>query len=42
MKLGIASSVFVNYSIENTIDLVAAAGYDGVDIWGGRPPCIPA
>jgi len=37
MKLGIASSVFVNYSIENTIDLVAAAGYDGIDIWGGRP-----
>ena len=37
MKLGIASSVFVNYSIENTIDKVVGAGYDGIDIWGGRP-----
>jgi protein FrlC len=37
MKIGIASSVFVNYSIEKTIELVAEAGYDGIDIWGGRP-----
>lgn len=37
MKLSVASSVFVNYSIEATISLAAEAGYEGIDIWGGRP-----
>ena len=37
MKLSIASSVFVNYSIQDTISLVAVAGSEGIDIWGGRP-----
>jgi fructoselysine 3-epimerase len=29
--------VYVNFSIDETIRQVAAAGYDGIDIWGGRP-----
>jgi fructoselysine 3-epimerase len=37
VKLGIASSVFVNYAIQDAILHVAKAGYDGIDIWGGRP-----
>lgn len=37
MKLGIATSVFVNYTMQDTILHVAKAGYDGIDIWGGRP-----
>jgi fructoselysine 3-epimerase len=37
MKLGIATSVFVNYALEDVIPCVAEAGYDGIDIWGGRP-----
>lgn len=37
MKVSIASSVFVNYSIQDTISLVAGMGYEGIDIWGGRP-----
>ncbi len=37
MKLSVVSSVFVNYRIQDTIPLVAEAGYDGMDIWGGRP-----
>ena len=37
MKLGIASSVFVNYTLRDAITHVAEAGYDGIDIWGGRP-----
>lgn len=37
MKLSIASSVFVNYSIQDTVSLVAGVGYEGIDIWGGRP-----
>src|SRR4030066_2356882 len=37
MNLSVASSVFVNYSIQDTISLVAQAGYNGIDFWGGRP-----
>lgn len=37
MKLSVASSVFLNYSIYDTILHVAKAGYDGIDIWAGRP-----
>jgi protein FrlC len=37
MKIGIATSVFVNYSFRDTIQAIASAGYDGVDVWGGRP-----
>jgi len=37
MKLSVASSVFVNYSLPDAIRLVAQAGYEGIDIWGGRP-----
>jgi fructoselysine 3-epimerase len=37
MKFSVASSVFVNYAIEDTVRLIAEAGYQGVDIWGGRP-----
>jgi protein FrlC len=37
MKLSVVSSVFVNYRIQDTISMVAEAGFDGMDIWGGRP-----
>jgi len=37
MKLSAASSVFVNYSIQDAISLVAQAGFEGIDIWCGRP-----
>ncbi|NPV87615.1 MAG: sugar phosphate isomerase/epimerase [Anaerolineae bacterium] len=37
MKLGIATSVYVNFPLEAVIPRLAAAGYDVVDIWGGRP-----
>jgi protein FrlC len=37
MKLSIASSVYLNYSIQDAIRHVSDAGYDGIDIWGGRP-----
>lgn len=29
--------MFVNYTIQDAIFRVAGAGYDGIDIWGGRP-----
>jgi protein FrlC len=37
MKLGNATSVFINYSIQDAIKMVSEAGYNGIDIWGGRP-----
>jgi fructoselysine 3-epimerase len=37
MKLGTATSVLHYYAIQDAIAVVAEAGYDGVDIWGGRP-----
>jgi len=37
MKLGAATSVFVNYFIPEIIPIISKAGFDGIDIWGGRP-----
>lgn len=37
MKLGTATSVLYLYAIKDAIPIVAKTGYDGVDIWGGRP-----
>lgn len=37
MKLSIATSVYLNYRLQDAIHYVAEAGYDGIDIWGGRP-----
>jgi protein FrlC len=37
MKLGTATSVLYLYAIQDAIPIIAEAGYDGVDIWGGRP-----
>ncbi len=37
MKLGTATSVLCQYGIRDAIPIIADAGYDGVDIWGGRP-----
>jgi len=37
LKISLASSVYVNYAVQDTIRYVAEAGYDGIDIWGGRP-----
>ncbi len=37
MKIGISTGVYVNYPLEETTRRIAAAGYDGIDYWGGRP-----
>lgn len=37
MKISLSSFLFVNYTLEDAIRLTAGAGYDGIDIWGGRP-----
>jgi protein FrlC len=37
MKLSTATSVFVNYPIEDAVNKIIQAGYDGIDLWCGRP-----
>jgi protein FrlC len=37
MKFSTATSVFVNYPLKDAIDQVIKAGFDGIDIWCGRP-----
>jgi len=37
MKISVTSFVYFNYSLEEAVRRIAQAGYDGVDIWGGRP-----
>ena len=37
MKLSISSFIYFNYPLDETIRRVAAIGFDGIDIWGGRP-----
>ncbi len=37
MKLAVVSSVFANYRLEDVLPPVARAGYEGIDLWGGRP-----
>jgi fructoselysine 3-epimerase len=37
MKLGTATSVLYLYSLRDAIPVIAETGFDGVDIWGGRP-----
>jgi protein FrlC len=37
MKLGTATSVLYQYAIQDAVSVAARSGYEGVDIWGGRP-----
>jgi protein FrlC len=37
MKLAVVSSVFSNYLLQDVLPIVARAGYEGIDLWGGRP-----
>jgi protein FrlC len=37
MKLSLSSFIYFNYPLDEAIRRTAAAGFDGIDIWGGRP-----
>ena len=37
IMLGSATSVLLNYSITDAVSILVEAGFDGIDIWGGRP-----
>lgn len=37
IKLGSSTSVLLNYSIHDAVTILTKTGFDGIDIWGGRP-----
>lgn len=37
MKISLSSFLYLNYPLEEAFRRIAEAGYDAVDIWGGRP-----
>jgi protein FrlC len=37
MKIGLSSFLFFYYSLGDAIRMTAEAGFDAIDIWGGRP-----
>ncbi|MEA3336153.1 MAG: sugar phosphate isomerase/epimerase [Chloroflexota bacterium] len=37
MRLSLSSFIYYNYPLSEAIRRTAAAGFDGIDIWGGRP-----
>ena len=37
MKISSSSFVYLNYTLDEAIRRTADAGFDGIDIWGGRP-----
>lgn len=41
MKVALLSLLFRRYHLDKIFEVAAEAGYDGVEIWGGRPRRIP-
>jgi fructoselysine 3-epimerase len=37
MKLSLSTFLYLNYSLETAIRQIAIAGFDAIDVWGGRP-----
>ena len=37
MKISTVTSVLINYTLDTAIDKVISTGFDGVDVWCGRP-----
>lgn len=37
MKISLSSFLYFNYTLEEAIRRTAAAGFTGIDVWGGRP-----
>ncbi|MCI8464333.1 MAG: TIM barrel protein [Lachnospiraceae bacterium] len=41
MKIALLSLLFRRYHLEKVFEVAAESGYDGVEIWGGRPQAYP-
>ncbi len=37
MKISLLSNLFANFPLEKAFEIISAQGYDGIEIWGGRP-----
>ena len=37
MKISISSFLYYNYSLEEAVKRISRCGYQGIEIWGGRP-----
>ncbi|GAH45931.1 unnamed protein product, partial [marine sediment metagenome] len=37
MKLSQSTFVYFNYPLKEAVTRIAEAGYQGVEVWGGRP-----
>ena len=37
MKLSFLSTLYMRYPLEKAFEAAARQGYDGVEVWGGRP-----
>ena len=41
MKIALLSLLFRRYHLEKVFEVASEQGYDGVEIWGGRPQAYP-
>ncbi len=41
MRLAVTNYVYLRYPFEEAVKRIAEAGYDGIEIWGGRPHVYP-
>jgi protein FrlC len=41
VKLSVSTFVYLNFPLDEAIRRIADLGYDGVEIWGGRPHAYP-
>ncbi len=41
MKISILSAIWSRYSLEHAFEAAARCGYDGIDLYGGRPHAYP-
>jgi protein FrlC len=37
LKISLSSFLYFNYPLDEAVRRTAAAGFEGIDIWGGRP-----
>lgn len=42
MRTSLSSFVYLNYTLDSAIEHTATAGFDAIDIWGGRPHAFRA
>lgn len=41
MKISTLSALYARYPLEKVFEIVSSQGYDGLELWGGRPHAFP-